>query len=195
MDTRARSLIKIIIIAVIISAGFVFQFLNTSETGTTVYSNDKLLSRMNGNLFYSGKMFTGKIIELYINGDAAKVTSYKDGVEDGIEIAFYNDGKIMEQRYYEKGQKAGIHFGWWNNGNVKFIFNFKDGIYEGNQREWNEKGLLYTDFNYVKGHEEGLQRAWYLDGTLQANYVVKNNRKYGLTGVKNCQTAKDETNK
>ncbi|HJY63931.1 MAG TPA: toxin-antitoxin system YwqK family antitoxin, partial [Ignavibacteria bacterium] len=61
-------------------------------------------------------------------------------------------------------------------------------------KDWNENGMLFNDFNYINGYEEGLQRAWYPDGSLQANYVVKNNRKYGLTGVKNCITA-NENNK
>ena len=61
-------------------------------------------------------------------------------------------------------------------------------MFEGEQKQWNREGLLYTDFNYKKGHEEGLERMWYPDGKIQANYVAKYNRKYGLTGVKNCAT-------
>jgi antitoxin component YwqK of YwqJK toxin-antitoxin module len=52
--------------------------------------------------------------------------------------------------------------------------------------------MLFSDFNYVNGQEEGLQRAWFPNGEVQANYVAKNNRKYGITGVKNCQTTFSE---
>lgn len=193
MDTRAQSLIKVLIIAAVITAGFAFRLINTPEPGSTVYSNDKKLSRSEGKMYYNRKLFTGAVIELYGNGDVFKVTSYKKGVEEGIQTAFLENGKIMEKRFYENGHKEGTHTGWWENGNLRFEFHFMNGLYEGNQKEWDESGMLYTDFNYVKGYEEGLQRAWYPDGTIQANYIVKNNRKYGLTGVKNCQSAKDET--
>jgi hypothetical protein len=37
----------------------------------------------------------------------------------------------------------------------------------------------------------GAQIAWYPNGKLRLNYVVRNGRQYGLTGVKNCATVWD----
>lgn len=157
-----------------------------------VTPGDSRLKERGGMMYYDSLVFTGKVIGLFQNGDTASVREYDKGLQNGIERIYHQNGKISEVRNYIDGRKEGEHKGWWENGSQKFIYHFKDDLFEGSVKMWNEKGMLFGDYNYVKGHEEGTQKAWFPDGTLQANYVVKNNRKYGLTGVKNCKTVTDE---
>ena len=48
--------------------------------------------------------------------------------------------------------------------------------------------------NYIKGKEVGRQQLWYDDGGVRSNYVMLNNRRYGLLGTKNCVNISDEIN-
>lgn len=82
--------------------------------------------------------------------------------------------------------------GWWSNGNQKFIYHFSDGLQKGVSKEWFESGQLLREMHYANGQEEGSQKMWNEDGSIRANYVVKNGRRFGLIGLKNCKSVNDE---
>ena len=44
---------------------------------------------------------------------------------------------------------------------------------------------------YENGYEKGVQKIWWPDGRIKSNYIIKNNRRYGLLGVKNCVNVSD----
>ena len=69
---------------------------------------------------------------------------------------------------------------------------FKDGEYDGTNRIWTKDGHLIEEFNYKMGQEFGSQKVWYLDGKIKSNYIIKNNRRYGLLGTKNCTNVSEE---
>lgn len=153
-----------------------------------VTAGDPMLVLKKGKLYYGEELFSGKVCSRYPNGDTASVTPYISGLEHGLAEAWYPGGIKKEERYYFFGKKEGEHRSWWSSGSLKYILNFKNDIYEGSQKEWHQNGQLYTEFNYTAGYENGLQREWDANGKLRANYVVKDNRKYGLTGTKGCKT-------
>lgn len=169
---------------------------NRPVTGSTEYltmdGNDKSLNVKNRLLYKDSLLFTGKLVNLYGSNDTARMSEYVSGKLSGNQSIFYAGGMLSEERYYENGNKEGEHKGWWPSGKQKFVYHFKNDVFDGNFKMWNESGMLFNDFNYTKGHEDGPQKAWFPDGSIQANYVAKNNRKYGLTGVKNCRSVKDE---
>ncbi len=182
------------ILIVIISLIIIYQgcsIRNEQPAASTDYisvrSDDPKLKYINRSFYYDSLLFTGKISEVK-EGDTSRISVYKDGKLNGKEVIYYSAGKIKEERYYTDGNKTGEHKGWWENGKLKFVYHFKDDVFNGNVKVWNVSGMLFNDFNYIKGQEEGLQQAWFPNGDVQANYVAKNNRKYGITGVKNCQT-------
>lgn len=165
--------------------------------GSTSYlklnSNDALIRHEERIVYYNALLFTGSITEVS-KGDTVSITEYKNGLKEGKQLSYYLNGQVKEERYYENGLKTGEHTGWWENGKLKFIYHFSNDEFNGNVKAWSESGQLFNDFNYVNGKEEGLQRAWFPGGEVQANYVAKNNRKYGITGVKNCQTNESALN-
>ena len=69
---------------------------------------------------------------------------------------------------------------------MAFEYNLKDDEYNGSLKEWNRKGQIIKSFNYVNGYENGSQKLWFDNGEVRSNYVIKNNRRYGLLGTKNC---------
>ena len=134
---------------------------------------------------------TGVVFTLNDAGDTLVVCSYTEGKPDGVERQYWNKDQVRSIRYYTAGWKTGEHRGWYANGKPSFVYHFTDDMFDGNQKEWLENGQLYSDLNFERGTEIGLQRMWYADGTIKANYIVKNNRRYGLLGTKNCINTAD----
>jgi antitoxin component YwqK of YwqJK toxin-antitoxin module len=134
---------------------------------------------------------TGVVFSLNSEGDTVSVIGYRDGRLHGTEKRYHRNGHLKSIRFNTNGQKIGEHKGWHENGQQSFLYHFKDDLFEGNQLEWLENGQLYSDMNYHQGHESGRQRMWYADGTIKVNYIIKNNRRYGLLGTKNCINSAD----
>jgi len=162
------------------------QLVNSTEY-VDVTAGDSHISILNRSLYFDGLLFTGRYTEKF-NGAVASVSEYRNGKLDGYQITYYSGGMTKEERYYKNGLKTGEHKGWWESGRQKFVYNYSNDEFNGNIKVWNESGMLFNDFNYVNGKEEGMQKAWSADGEIQANYFVKENRKYGITGVKDCKT-------
>lgn len=141
-----------------------------------------------GITYHDQKPFTGKTFRLNSEGDTISWIAYEKGKLHGADYAWYSASIKKHERYYTQGKKEGVHVGWWPNGQLKFRYEFKNDEYEGSVKEWYEDGTPYRSFTYSKGHEDGPQKMWRLDGSIYANYVLKNNRIYGLSGRKNCRS-------
>jgi len=142
-----------------------------------------------GVTYHDDKIFSGWVFERNAIGDTLSLTPYLDGKEEGLSKKWYDNHQLQEVRLYHLGKKEGEHKGWYANGAARFIYHYQNDLYHGRVTEWQANGKLYRDFHYEKGYEAGTQKMWEADGRLKANYVVRNGRKYGLTGSKNCLSA------
>lgn len=140
----------------------------------------------------NGKPFTGTIFQLYQNSaDTQEVRNYRDGLEDGEWRKYYPHNRLAESRNYSKGFKTGRLAGWWPNGRMQQEYWFADDNYQGTCREWNADGMLLKEMNYQAGYEDGAQKAWWDNGKVKANYIVRNGRRFGLLGTKQCINVSD----
>jgi antitoxin component YwqK of YwqJK toxin-antitoxin module len=160
-----------------------------SQTYVNAYSKD--VSFREDTVFLDGRLFSGHLLSFHPDGDTAACIGYADGVQEGLSRIWHANGQPAERRTYHRGRKVGTHTGWWPNGNQRFEYRFMDGEHHGSMREWYEDGKPYKDFHYNAGYEDGSQRMWWEDGRIRANYVVRDGRRYGLIGVKNCVNPKD----
>lgn len=141
----------------------------------------------NGIIFLNNKTFSGKVNTLYQNSkDTLEVKEYLNGKEHGTWKKFYAHHQIYELRYFDNGSKIGNLRSWWPNGKKQMDFHFKNNEYDGTCREWNIEGNLILELNYKNGYEDGSQKMFYNNGKVRANYVVKDGRRFGLLGTKNC---------
>lgn len=124
--------------------------------------NHEKLNKVRGIYLIAGESFNGRIISYFENGDTASIGEYTDGIKNGV-----------TRKWYVAGQ-------------LKFEGHYVDGNYEGEVAEWYPNGQRYSLFNYAAGKEIGRQQAWQENGKFKANYEVIGDRKYGLTGIKNC---------
>ena len=69
---------------------------------------------------------------------------------------------------------------------------FKNGEYNGTNRIWTKVGQIIEELNFENGQQVGSQKVWYIDGKIKSNYIIKNNRRYGLLGTKNCRNVSEE---
>ena len=146
----------------------------------------------NGIFFKNKTPFTGRVFRLHENGlDTVYIQSYFKGIKNGQFVRFYPKNRIFEKRNYINGKKEGIHIGYWEDGSLAFEYNLKDDEYNGSLKEWNRNGQIIKSFNYVNGYENGSQKLWFDNGEVRSNYVIKNNRRYGLLGTKNCINVSD----
>jgi len=120
------------------------------------------------------------------------ITTVDDTIFTGTLIAFNDSGDTTEVSNYRNGKKTGIQARWWENGVKRSEYNYNNNEFQGISRDWTQTGLLVRQMNYDNGHENGLQQLWDDDGKIRANYVARNGRNYGLTGVKGCGTVWDE---
>jgi antitoxin component YwqK of YwqJK toxin-antitoxin module len=134
---------------------------------------------------------SGIVYALGTNGDTELVIPYENGREHGMAKAFYPNGRLKEIRYFVHGKKEGRHYGWYENGARRYEYFFSADEYNGPYREWLPDGRLLLSLNFLAGHENGLQQTWFEDGTVKSNYIIKNGRRYGLLGTKNCVNVAD----
>jgi antitoxin component YwqK of YwqJK toxin-antitoxin module len=150
-----------------------------------------LVKTKGGITFINDVRASGVLFSLDAIGDTVSFINYFNGKEEGWSKFYYGKGKPKAFRYYVNGWKEGEHKGWFENGERQFIYHFKNDKFQGNQKEWLASGQIYSDQNYEEGAESGSQKIWYADGTIKTNYVIKNNRRYGLLGTKNCVNTVD----
>lgn len=146
----------------------------------------------NGIFFVDGKPFSGKLIGFYPNKkDTMFQSNYEVGLEHGEWKKYHLNGKIFQQRFYSKGAKVGRFSAWWENGEKQMDYFFEQDEYQGTCSEWNQEGRLIREMNYKKGYELGSQKQWYENGEIRSNYIIKDGRRYGLLGTKNCINVAD----
>ena len=141
---------------------------------------------------YNGEVFSGIVFNTNEDKDTILIGEYKNGLKHGVWKKFYSNGALKERRFYKKGLKVGLYEGFYDDGSKNFVFMFKNGEYNGTNRVWTKDGLMIEEFNYKMGKEFGSQKVWYLDGKIKSNYIIKNNRRYGLLGTKNCTNVSEE---
>ncbi len=161
--------------------------ITTATEGPDLWVENPMLRQEEDVLLYAERPLSGRLYERDEEGRIAAVTSWREGIMDGLSLSIYPDGSPREVRGYREGRKEGSHFGWWENRERRFCYRFDRDLHVGSAREWFEDGSLARTGSYVDGREEGRQVLYDEDGSVRANYVVKGGRRYGSLGAKPCR--------
>ncbi|UFH32178.1 toxin-antitoxin system YwqK family antitoxin [Chryseobacterium sp. C-71] len=150
------------------------------------------LENNNGLVKNNGQPFTGIVYSFYPNTkDTAEVMGFNKGKEHSEWKRFFPNGKLMQQRYFDNGIKVKTLKEWWENGKPKLSASFLKGENNGEFKEWNRDGRLVKQMHYSVGYEEGSQKQFYDNGKIRSNYIMRDGKRYGLLGTKNCVNVKD----
>lgn len=154
-------------------------------------ASDKLMIHAD-TVYVENKLFSGFIYELDAqNNDTLSKSGYLDGLLSGLSQKWYKKNVLQEERFYINGAKNGKQIAYWANGKKKFDFTAQNDTYEGVLKEWNVNGDLIHLATFKDGQEEGTQKMWYDNGKIRANYIMRNGKRYGLLGTKNCVNVSD----
>ncbi|GAB4042406.1 toxin-antitoxin system YwqK family antitoxin [Spirosoma jeollabukense] len=133
----------------------------------------------------------GSLFSIDVQGDTVFIIPFVEGKENGRATFFYPKKRLREERFFVNGWKEGTHRGWYENGKAMFEYHFHNDMFEGSYKEWFPNGKLFRNMNYEKGQESGIQQSWYTTGKIKMNYIIKDDRRYGLLGTKNCKNVSD----
>lgn len=124
-------------------------------------SADQLQKR--GELYYAVNEedpYSGKVTELYENGQKKTESYYNDGLLDGLHIEWSDNGQKVEESHYEGGLLDGLHIKWYNNGQKDEESSYKDGILDGLFTKWEENGEKFSETTYRDGKKNGVFRRY-----------------------------------
>jgi antitoxin component YwqK of YwqJK toxin-antitoxin module len=115
--------------------------------------------------------FTGKLVELYSDGQKMSEEYFKDGKREGIYTAWYENGQKKSERTYR--YKGGIETAWYENGQKKNERNIRDGKEDGVFTFWYENGQKKIEGNYKDGKYDGLYTYWDENGEKKSEENYK----------------------
>ena len=176
-------------IGLLLSLSFTLLTCQRSETkppAIFVSADQPGWRQQGGQLWLNDVLFSGWQYQLRAHGDTAFAGAFLQGKAEGFHRHWYPDGHRKELRHFQKGWQEGDQRGWHESGKLAFVYQFKNDVYEGRRQEWYPDGRPARDGYYHEGQEDGAQRMWFTDGSLKANYVTRQGRNYGFTGVKSC---------
>lgn len=151
------------------------------------------LTHHNGILLHHGLPLNGVVLESDAAGTVRARTPYRHGREHGVAYRWFDNGQLESERHYQSGVKSGHHEGFWPDGSPRFRESFVAGAYHGELRGWHENGRLHQLRHFDSGHETGSQRSWDRNGAVEANYVIRDGRRYGVMGARPCFVVEGES--
>ena len=134
-----------------------------SEELQIVNSDDSMLTKEKGILYYNNKPFSGMITD-----------SYRDGI-------------LRSKQSYMLGKRHGRYLEWYPNGQKRYSKKYSKGIQNGEQKEWYSNGTLSRKMQFYEGRQEGKQIGWKENGDLRFKYTYINGKRYGFMGTSLCQ--------
>ena len=105
--------------------------------------NGDELEEREGIMYLNGSdtPYTGKVFNLYENGQKISEENYKDGKLDGLWLMLHDNGQKWSEGNYKDGKLDGLWVRWHENGQKKGEATFKDDKHvEGSGKWWNSKG-------------------------------------------------------
>lgn len=163
-----------------------------SDKNLIIHESSDELNTFNIKATYKGNVFSGFVYNTNSYGDTISLGRYKNGLRHGTWKKFHSNGQLREKRVFKKGLKVDLYEGFYSDGSKNFVFMFKNGEYNGTNRIWTKVGQIIEELNFENGQQVGSQKVWYIDGKIKSNYIIKNNRRYGLLGTKNCRNVSEE---
>lgn len=154
-------------------------------------ANTAHLQTREGITYMQNKPISGIVFSTNVQGDTLFRVPFLDGRENGVARFFYPGKRLQAERLFANGWKEGTHRGWYESGTPMFEYHFHNDLFEGSYKEWFSNGKLFRNMNYEKGQESGVQQSWYTTGKIKTNYLIKDDRRYGLLGTKHCKNVSD----
>lgn len=156
---------------------------------------DPRISRDGGKVLLLGQPFTG-VLRQSIPAVAEKHrTSYKDGLRDGVAVAYHDSGQMIATRAYLAGEKHGVHRTWYNDGTNKSYTVFEHDRYVNESLGWHPNGRPAKYKKFDAAGETIVMKRWRANGLIYTNLVLKDGEAFGMPGSKVCNSTSESPGK
>lgn len=102
----------------------------------------------------------------------------KDGTRTGI-YESYNEGKIVSKANYKEGIQSGKRVIFFENGNLEIEENYKEGALEGPYSVYYDSGELMLESQYINNAIQGQVKKYYKSGQLMENVAFIDSEENG----------------
>ena len=106
-------------------------------------------------------------------GSVSTVTSYVNGVKEGIFVKLDTKGAIVEKLSFHNDQPHGQYLKL-NRGKILEIREYSYGVLHGMMQKYYDNGTLMEESTFINGQREGMARWYDQDGTLTIEYEYRN---------------------
>ena len=119
------------------------------------------------------KLTSSTLYEYHLNGNIQSESSFKDGIEDGKEIWWYENGQIELEFNYKEGVPIGTSIGWYKSGKKEFEESYKNGVFSSGTT-WYENGQKKSEQNWTDWEKNnGKKTLWNENGQIVAEAIYK----------------------
>ena len=148
-------------------------------------------------IYYGGRTnpFSGKD-SVFEEGRLVSSTTYKNGLEDGFDYAYYPNKQKKYERYYINGLREGLQIYYRENGQIESETNYKKGKLVGNVKEYyendsvGERGAIRRITPYANGKVDGLVKEYYRNGQIWRTVSYKKGKREGKQIEYSAKTGK-----
>lgn len=130
----------------------------------------------NGLAYRGEALFSGKVCSYHSNGEIHTLTSYNEGVKDGIWEIFFSDGKREKSGFTRQGEGDGLYREWYANGELKYEYHYDLGKKVDVWKSWYKDGTRYTERHFENDELNGKVLVWDESGKLAKEYDYVNGR-------------------
>lgn len=171
--------IKVVIIFVIVllcivyySRYSLYKFLPAQSDENYSIVNMAMVNK-DDNKPYTGRLKTDL-------GDRIEIYSYKNGLLDGINVAYQN-GKIKEIGHWKNNLQNGVFKLYTDNGTLVDNAVFKDGNRNGITKQYySDSGNLHIEAYYINGLLDGNVKEYYQNKKLQREATYSDGKRSGI---------------
>jgi antitoxin component YwqK of YwqJK toxin-antitoxin module len=126
-----------------------------------------------------GKPITGTA-KTFFNGVLVSETSYRKGVQDGVQRLFYDSGEILSENTFKDGKRVGPWKFYNKSGTLNSESLFKGEKGEGIIKGYYESGELRSETPYKYSKMNGVSKYYYKSGKLCYELLYKDDLAEGL---------------
>jgi antitoxin component YwqK of YwqJK toxin-antitoxin module len=164
-----------------------------TKTYKVTFDDKRLSIQSGGTMHYDGIPLNGEITQEFAGTNARRLTTYRNGRENGPTRTWAENGVLTEEREYKNGAKHGIHRGWHDNGKYRFYAEFDNGRYVGESWSWYANGQVYEYKKYDAAGNVVIHKQLRENGQVYQNIIINAEGQVGVPGSKNCDTVKQKT--
>ncbi len=158
---------------------FICWSISSIQATNIVVDITKLVER-NDSAFYQDKPFTGVAILNSANGNIVLETTYKEGLPNGIETAYFNNGNKRSESMMKNGKYNGKVKHFYESGKLKSSETYKNDYKFGPARYYYENGQISREGIYSDCKEIGIWIEYYENGVKKSEGHFEEAQKVGV---------------